>query len=155
MRTATSLRSLFLASVLIAAAVAPVVAQTAKDGEPLAKAAVAAFHEALNAGNAEAAMRLLAPDAVVMEGGDLETRKQYQDHHLAADIQFARSVKTVRSGIFATVVGEVAWVSSTSVTVASYNGRDINLNGAELMVLSKAPTGWLIRAIHWSSHERN
>lgn len=129
-------------------------AQTSENERSLAKAAVAAFHEALSAGNADAAMQLLAPDAVVIEGGTLETRKQYQEHHLAADIEFAQAVKTVRSGISATVSGEVAWVSSSSVASGSYKGKNIDLSGAELMVLSKAPAGWRIRAIHWSSHAR-
>lgn len=153
MRAAASLRSLFMALALVAAAATPGIARSAASDELDARAAAAAFHEALNAGDAEAALRLLAPDAVVMEGGDLETRKQYQDHHLGADIQFAQAVKTIRNGIAVTVSGDVAWVRSTSITTGLYKGRSIHLNGAELMVLSKAPTGWLIRAIHWSSHE--
>jgi hypothetical protein len=41
-----------------------------------------------------------------------------------------------------------------SVAAGSCKEKNIRLNGAELMVLSKAPAGRLIRAIHWSSHER-
>ena len=73
---------------------------------------------------------------------------------LEADIAFARAVKSQRSGVTATVHGEVAWVSSTSTTAGTYNGKAVHLNGAELIVLTKAPSGWLIRAIHWSSNER-
>ena len=125
-----------------------------ENDEAQARAAVAAFHQALGAGDTDAALRRLAPDAVVMEGGDLETRTHYQAHHLEADIAFARAVKSQRSGVTATVHGEVAWVSSTSTTAGTYNGKAVHLNGAELIVLTKAPTGWLIRAIHWSSNER-
>ena len=54
-----------------------------------------------------------------------------------------------------TVAGDAAWVTSTSTTVGSFNGRAVNSTGAELMVLSKDTAGeWRIRAIHWSSHRR-
>ena len=49
------------------------------------------------------------------------------------------------------VRGDAAWVSSTSSTTGEYRGRQINSRGAELMVLSREPDGWKIRAIHWSS----
>lgn len=143
-----------LAAVLAVSAALSTRALAAEGEEALVKATVAAFHQALHAGDREAALRLLAPDAVVLEGGDLETRQQYEDHHLAADIQFARATRSTRSAISATVQGDAAWVSSASTTSGTFNGKPINLGGAELMVLTRAPGGWLIRAIHWSSRQR-
>lgn len=153
MRAASLLRRAVLA-VLVASAAASVRAQATPADEALVKAAVAAFHRALDSGDREAALRLLAPDAVVLEGGDLETRQQYQDHHLAADIQFAQATRSTRSTVAVTVQGDAAWISSVSTTSGQVNGKPLQLSGAELMVLTRAPSGWLIRAIHWSSRQR-
>jgi ketosteroid isomerase-like protein len=112
---------------------------------------VRAFHSALTSGDTETAARLLAADAIVMEGGERETRKQYVEHHLLEDVKFAQAVPSQTGAIDVTVNGDVGWASSTSVTQGTYQSKAINLAGAELMVLTKGPSGWLIRAIHWSS----
>jgi ketosteroid isomerase-like protein len=126
----------------------------AQDGQSetaAVKATVQQFHAALSAGNAEAAARLLAPDAVVMEGGETETRDAYISHHLPEDIKFAKAVSSKYGRIEVTVAGDVAWSSATSSTQGTYRSKDLNLIGAELMVLTRTPAGWQIRAIHWSS----
>ena len=115
---------------------------------------VKAYHEALSSGDSAAALALLAPDAVILESGGIETRAEYRAHHLAGDIAFAKSVKAERSPLVVRVSGNTAWASSTSVTQGTFNGREINSSGAELMVLTKGPDGWRIRAIHWSSRTR-
>ncbi len=112
---------------------------------------VRAYHAALASGDSLAALRLLAPDAVILESGGMESRAEYRSHHLPADIDFARAVPSVRGEIAVTVHGDVAWASSTSTTEGMLGERKINSVGAELMVLSRTPTGWVIRAIHWSS----
>jgi hypothetical protein len=53
-----------------------------------------------------------------------------------------------------TLAGNVAWAASTSETRGSFNGRAIDSRGAELMILTRSPSGWVIRAIHWSSRSR-
>ena len=124
------------------------------DVETAAVAAVVErFHAALRAGNAASASVLLAPDAVVLEGGERESRQHYLAHHLAEDIKFARSVPLKRENVQVTVAGQVAWVSSTSTIQGQFQGKPINLVGAELVVLSRAGNEWLIRAIHWSSRK--
>ncbi|MEQ1807494.1 MAG: nuclear transport factor 2 family protein [Burkholderiaceae bacterium] len=112
---------------------------------------VQAFHEALARGDSAEAMRLLATDAVILEEGQQETRDDYRSHHLAADIAFAKAVPARVGAIQVTVIGDVAWASSTSVTRGKYRRRPVNSAGAELMVLSRTATGWEVRAIHWSS----
>jgi ketosteroid isomerase-like protein len=121
---------------------------------------VARFHEALAAGDSAGVLALLAPDAVILESGGVETREEYRGHHLPGDIGFARAVKSVRSPIRVTLRGDVAWATSTSVTQGEYRGRAVNSAGAELMVLTRAaaagtsPAGWRITAVHWSSRAR-
>lgn len=114
------------------------------------------FHAALARGDSAAALALLAPDVVILESGEVQTRAEYRAHHLGADIAFARALPARRAGQGVRVEGNAAWVSTTTVTEGTYAGRAINSAGAELMVLSReAPGGdWRIRAIHWSSRRR-
>ncbi len=122
------------------------------DSEATAVAAVVRnYHAALLAADTQAVSRLLAPDAVILESGDRESRKEYLEHHLQADIKFAQAVPTRQSKIDVTLSGDVAWAISTSVTQGTYESKAVNLVGAELMVLTRNPTGWVIRSIHWSS----
>jgi ketosteroid isomerase-like protein len=115
---------------------------------------VAAFHAALAAGDAAAAEALLAPDAILLESGHVETRGEYVSGHLAADIEFARAVRSERSDVRVAQQGDVAWVSARSRAQGSFRGRAVRSQGAELVVLARGAEGWRIRAIHWSSHER-
>ena len=122
--------------------------------EPALESAVAAaarFSQALARGDSATAARLLAPDAVILENGDRETRAQYIAGHLEEDIDFARSVISTRTVTDAHREGGVAWVTAISVSKGKFRDRDINSRGAELIVLSRSSATWKIRAIHWSS----
>ena len=127
------------------------------DGAPMVNdtaaivAVVERYHEALARGDSATALSLLAPDAVILESGGVETRAEYRSHHLPGDIAFSRAVRRERGPMRITIQGDVAWVSSTSTTRGEYRGRPVNSAGAELMVLSRESDGWRIRAIHWSS----
>lgn len=112
---------------------------------------VKSFHAALAAGDSARALALLASDVIVLESGDFETREVYRSQHLAADIAFARTVTSSRRLLRVVVQGDVAWVASTTTIQGEFRGRTINSVGAEVMVLTRAPNGWQIRSIHWSS----
>ncbi|MEQ8331339.1 MAG: DUF4440 domain-containing protein [Longimicrobiales bacterium] len=114
-------------------------------------AVVQAYHDALAAADSAAALALLAEDAMILESGGVETRAEYRSHHLPGDMAFAAAVPRQRGPIRVTVEGGIAWAVSTSTTTGTYRDRDIDSRGAELMVLSREPDGWRIRAIHWSS----
>lgn len=146
----TMIARLLCAAIVLSSS--PIAAQSS-DSTDVASA-VRAYHTALAAGDSLAALGLLAPDAVILESGGMESRAEYRSHHLAADIEFARAVPSVRGEIAVTVAGDVAWASSTSTTEGMMGDRKINAMGAELMVLSRTPEGWRIRAIHWSSRNR-
>jgi ketosteroid isomerase-like protein len=88
---------------------------------------------------------------VILESGGVETRAEYQSHHLPGDIAYAKSMKSIRGAIRVSVRGDVAWASSTSTTTGESRGRQVNSMGAESMVLTRTAAGWLISAIHWSS----
>ncbi len=138
-----------------AAASSPLAREMQREGDSAAVAmTVDRYHAALGSGDSTAALALLAPRAVILESGGVETREEYRAHHLPGDIAFARAVKSVRGPVRVVVRGDVAWASSTSTTQGEFRGRAINSAGAELMVLTREPSGWKISAIHWSSRNR-
>lgn len=136
------------ALVLCTSAVAAIPDERANVGS-----AVEAFHNALAHGDGKAAMKLLAPDAVILESGSAETRAEYESHHLPEDIQFAQAVHSDRSDVRIQIDGNTAWVTSRSKAEGSFEGKLVNSVGVELVVLTKTADGWRIRAIHWSSHK--
>jgi ketosteroid isomerase-like protein len=132
----------------------PLAAQPAGDDSAAVSAVVSSFHGSLRSGNAESVLQLLADDALLFEAGGVETRAEYGKNHLPADIDFEKVVATKRSPIRVVVNGNTAWASSTSEFSGTFQGRAVDSLGAELMVLSREPAGWRIRAIHWSGRAR-
>ena len=127
---------------------------SARDSADVARV-VLAYRTALANADSAAALSLLAPDAVVLESGDIETREDYRRHHLPADIEFSRAVRGEHAPVRVRTEGNAAWAWSSSTTEGQFRGRRISSTGAELMVLSRSGDGrWLIRAIHWSSRSR-
>ena len=154
-------RSALVLAVLAAAGAAttgmrPASERTAAPGKDSAAVVLAAgkYHEALRNGDSAAAVALLDRKAVILESGDLQTRDEYVSHHLASDIAFAKAVASPGSIRSVRVEDDMAWVASTSRSTGTFNGRAIDSNGAELMVLSKSDGEWTIEAIHWSSRKR-
>jgi ketosteroid isomerase-like protein len=142
--------ALALAFAQAACAQAPVRAASAALSTP--PEVVERFHAALAAGDTTATAALLDTGAVILESGDLETRAEYLAHHLSADIEFARSVHSVRQLRRAEEHDGTAWVVSTSRATGQFEGRAVDSDGAELIVLARSADGWRIVAIHWSSH---
>lgn len=124
---------------------------TAPDREAIAQTHEA-FHNALHEGDPDAAVALLAPDAVILEMGVRETRAEYETRHLAADIEFAREVSRKRGPLIVRQEGDVAWISATDECKGTFRGKQIDTENAELMVLARDGERWQIRAIHWSGH---
>jgi ketosteroid isomerase-like protein len=128
-------------------------AQQAGD-EAAVRAVVVRFHTAVNTGNAAAAMAVVAPDATFLEAGSIETRAEYEKDHLPADIDFEKSVPMTRGALRIVVSGDAAWATCTTELKGTFQGRAIDSIGTEMMVLSRAPGGWQIRAVSWSSRAR-
>jgi ketosteroid isomerase-like protein len=136
--------------VLCALSAAPALAQTSSDSARVAST-LEAFHGALARADSAMALRLLAPEAVILEAGDTETVAQYRAHHLSSDIEYARAVPRRLTSLRVTVHGDVAWARSRNVPCDS----DVDSLGAELAVLRRGDDGtWRIVAIQWSSRSR-
>lgn len=115
-------------------------------------AAVEGFATALQKGDAAAAMEWLAPDALIIESGSQQTRAEYEQKHLHEDMVMLKEVPMKRSDLAIKQEGTAGWATSLYRINGTFEGKAINSQGAELMVLTKTPSGWKIRAIHWSNH---
>ena len=96
---------------------------------------------------------LLSPDALIVEGGTVQTRDEYQREHLAEDIAYARAVPSTLRDVVVRQEGDVAWVTSTFRVTGKFHDKPVDDLAAETMVLTRTPAGWRIRTIHWSSHK--
>lgn len=148
-------QSALVTALLLAALAPPLPAQQAAADTTGVMATMKRFHDAVKRGDSSTVLSLLAPDATILEAGGVESRSEYREGHLPADIRFAKAVTSVHRPIQVTVSGNVAWVVMSSQTTGSYNDQPVNSGGAELTVLTRAGTGWQIRAIHWSSRRRS
>lgn len=129
-------------------------AQPSADDEADVAAAVKAFQTAMDTGDAATVMQYLADDALMLEGGTIENRSQYEQDHLPADLSFAKGVTTRRTPVRQTIEGDVAWVATSTDFTGTFEGKPVDFLGLETMVLSREPEGWRIRALHWSSRNR-
>ncbi|HYI39187.1 MAG TPA: nuclear transport factor 2 family protein [Allosphingosinicella sp.] len=120
-----------------------------------AAAAVDAFHAALRRGNAEAALALVADDAVVFEDGRIErTKAEYALHHAGADAAFSKAVSSKRLSRTARADAGFALIASESRTKGRFRGQDVDRIMVETMVLRRDSAGaWKIVHIHWSAAE--
>ncbi|NOT46090.1 MAG: nuclear transport factor 2 family protein, partial [Acidobacteria bacterium] len=132
----------------------PAPAQDAAATPASSGAAVEAFYGAMKAGDAAAAMALIAPDAVFLESGGLETRAEYEANHLPADIGFESQVNGTRGPLRIAFEGDAAWVIATTDYDGTFDGQPVAFTSAQLMVLTRDDGPWRIRTIHWSSRPR-
>jgi ketosteroid isomerase-like protein len=114
-------------------------------------AVLESFYDAIKRGDAKAAMSVIAPDALFIESGRLETRQQYEENHLPADIDFEKQVTGKRDPLRITFKDDAAWVIATTTYDGTFEGAPVQFVSAQLMVLTKDDDSWKIRSIHWSS----
>ncbi len=117
-------------------------------------AVIDAFHKALVAGDSTTALSYLAADVAILESGGIENKHHYRSGHINGDMRFAKAVPRDRGELTVTIIGDVAWAYSLSITQGKMGDREINSQGAELVVLAKENGTWKIKAIHWSSRKR-
>jgi len=110
------------------------------------------FYGGVKAGDKKTVMDLIAPDAVFVESGKIETRAEYEMNHLPADIEFESQTKGTRgpSKVTFGANGNAAWVISR----AEYDeGNPEKYINTQLMVLTRENGEWKIRSISWSSNQ--
>ena len=87
---------------------------------------VAAFHEAMESGDRDAALELLLPEALIFESGHSESVEKYAASHLAADMAFSQATSREILEHSDQMVGEVAWVITRSRTTGTFKERTID-----------------------------
>jgi ketosteroid isomerase-like protein len=140
---------LILAATLLLSACAP-----PPPNEADVVAVLEAFYGAMKSGDTAAAMQQIAPDAVFVETGKLETRAEYESSHLPADIEFEKQVTGKRAPFQVTFQGDTAWAITTTDFEGEFNGRPVSFISAQLAVLTRTDGRWQIRSIHWSSRPK-
>ncbi len=115
---------------------------------------VESFYGGMKKGDKAAVMATLAPDALFLESGKLETRAEYEANHLPADIEFESQVTGKRGPWRVTFEDDAAWVIATTEYDGTFDGTPVNFTSAQLVVLTRDTGQWLIRSAHWSSRQR-
>ena len=144
-----ALVGLGLAASLLLAGCAP-----APPNEGDVTAVLESFYGAMKTGDTAAAMRPIAPDAVFVESGKLETRAEYEANHLPLDIGFEKQVTGKRGPWQVKFQGDTAWAIATTEYEGTFDGGPVNFVSAQLAVLTRSEGAWRIRSIHWSSRRR-
>ncbi|HET9566721.1 MAG TPA: nuclear transport factor 2 family protein [Vicinamibacterales bacterium] len=145
-------RSCHLSFVLIAAvALSSCSSSAPPPNESDVTSVIEAFYGAMKKGDAAGAMTVIAPDAVFLESGKLETRAEYEMNHLPSDIEFESQVSGKRGPMRVTFDGNTAWVIAMTDYDGKFQGDPVSFVSAQLVVLTRDSGKWMIRSIHWSS----
>ena len=117
-----------------------------------AAAAADSFHAALRRGDTRAAAALLTDDALIFEEGGVErTKTEYAAHHLAADAEFSKALRSAVTRRTGHSAGSLAWIASEGRTTGTFRGKAVDRMTTETIILRRAGRGWKIVHIHWSS----
>ncbi len=123
---------------------------TGQDTE--AAGAVAAFRRALESGDAELARSMLADDVLIFEGGGVErSADQYASHHMRSDMKFLGQMTITPLEHQVSQVGDMAVSMGRSRLRGKMNGKTMDIETMETLVLHKDDSGWKINQIHWSN----
>jgi ketosteroid isomerase-like protein len=116
---------------------------------------VEAFHKALRLNDGKAALAFMMPDVTVYEQGFTEnSRDDWGNHQLADANKFAKDTERRVLRREASQDTETAWVISTTLTSGDFDGRKLELEGTETMLLRREAGSWRIAHIHWSAHPK-
>ena len=126
---------------------------TESDNAEDASKVLAAFHAALQRGDAVAAAAQLAADATIYESGYAETRADYIAHHLQGDIAFAKTTKTEIKASQQQCSASLCLLQRESEASGVYKGKSVRSLGLESAVLRREGDAWKIVHVHWSSRK--
>jgi hypothetical protein len=110
------------------------------------------FHNALKLGDKTKARSLLGDNIIVFEGGSVESSAdEYANHHMLSDMKYLAKIKTEVLTHNVKIVGDIAHSMSQTKSTGQVEGKYINSEGLESMVLQKNNNKWKIVHIHWSN----
>ena len=138
-----TLLMLFISSIAL-------VAQETTDKEMIAKT-LNDLETAIVENDSEKAGEILHDDVTILEGGGMETKREYLSHHFHSDGNFLSAMNREEVSQEISVEGNMAWVTSKTKMTGTYSGREIDLSSLELAILKKENGMWRVIALHWSS----
>lgn len=115
------------------------------------ESALDAFHHALEEGNEQAALRWLSADALILEGGGVETRDEYASHHLGSDMAFLSAMNSERLSRDIQAGDDLVTIITRSRLTGTFKDKEIDVVSSETAVLTQAGDDWQIQHLHWSS----
>lgn len=138
---------------LLLSLIAPAAVVQAKGPVTSPVTVVEQFHGAIKRGDVDAAANLLTDDAVIYEQGWVEVSKdEYVTGHLPGDIAYSVGMTDQVLSRHVSTSGSFALVMTQSRTTGTCEGKPVDREGTETMVLKRVMGAWLITHIHWSSH---
>ncbi len=139
----------------VMALIAPLAIARATDPFSDPAAIVDQFHDAISRGDTEAVASMLADDAVIYEQGWVEVSKEgYVTGHLPGDIAYSAGMTDQVVSRRVSTSGSFAVIMTQSRTTGAYEGKPVDREGTETVVLKWMKGAWLITHIHWSSHAK-
>jgi ketosteroid isomerase-like protein/mono/diheme cytochrome c family protein len=118
---------------------------------PQAEAVSNQLHAALEKGDRNAVLALLAPDVTISEDNVVQTRDAYANGHLGEDLAFLKDAKITPVSLGSMSMGDTAMVGSESELRTTIKGKPVSLRSREMLDLKKSGNSWKIVAIHWQS----
>jgi ketosteroid isomerase-like protein len=113
------------------------------------------FHTAIEKGDVNKVLSLLAPEVTIYEQGFAETsRDAWATNQLKDAIEFALRTERRTLRRESKQVGDLAYVVTTTLTTGTIEGHKLELEGAETAVLRQEAGVWKIVHLHWSAHEK-
>ena len=116
-----------------------------------AEAALQAFSDALEVGNRELAIERLAPEVRIVENSAEEDFASYVGGHLASDMAFQKSVKTILLDRQVRINGATTTVTSKTRLMSNRSDKAIDIVVSETATLAKSRAGWKIVKLEWNS----
>ena len=111
------------------------------------KATLEAFYGAMKTGDTVTAMAQIAPDAMFVESGRLETREEYEKNHFPTDFAFEKQITGKRTPWRVTIKGDTAWVIAST----TYQGPGRRRRGELRELAARGPhtrNGWMAHPLH-------
>ena len=118
---------------------------------PAAEATAEAFHLALQKGDRNAVLALLAPEVTISEGGQTQSRDEYASGHLGEDFAFLKAARIKPISLASMPMGDTAMVGSESEVHATHDGIAKSMVSSEMLTLKQTSSGWKIVKVEWTS----
>lgn len=141
-----------ISALSVLAVMLPVNSVFAQSGEQNPAAVADSFYAAITEGDEGEIRALLDPKVLIYESGNMESSlDEYANHHMPSDMKFMASM--TREVISRQVIeeGSMAVVTTRSNITGNYDGKQLDLNSTETLVMVRGEEGWKIHHIHWSS----